>query len=124
MGNQASLVGTLAIGLIAIAALYFARDVFVPLALAVLLSFALGPLVALLRRWHLGRVPSVIAAVLLAFFVIFGVGSLIGGQLAHLAENLPQYQTNIMDKNSLFARFHHWERDLRACLGDLEGSQQ
>jgi predicted PurR-regulated permease PerM len=96
--NQASMLGTLAIGLIAIAALYFARDVFVPLALAVLLSFALGPLVVLLRRWHLGRVPSVIVAVLLAFFVIFGVGSLIGGQLAHLAENLPQYQTNITDK--------------------------
>jgi predicted PurR-regulated permease PerM len=92
------MLGTLAIGLIAIAALYFAREVFVPLALAVLLSFALGPLVALLRRWHFGRVPSVIAAVLLAFFVIFGVGSLIGGQLAHLAENLPQYQTNITDK--------------------------
>ena len=65
--------GNLAIGVIAIAALYFARDVFVPLALAVLLSFALGPLVALLRRWYFGRVPSVIAAVLLAFLVIFGV---------------------------------------------------
>ena len=98
VGNQASTLETLTIGVIAIAALYFARDVFVPLALAVLLSFTLGPLVVLLRRWHFGRVPSVIAAVLLAFLVIFGVGSLIGGQLAHLAENLPQYQTNITDK--------------------------
>jgi predicted PurR-regulated permease PerM len=93
-----SALATLAVGVIAVAALYFARDVFVPLALAVLLSFALGPLVLLLRRWHVGRVPSVIAAVLLAFLVIFGIGSLIGGQLAHLAENLPQYQSNISDK--------------------------
>ena len=54
------------------------------------LSFALEPLVALLRRWHFGGVPSVIAAVLLAFLVIFGVVALIGGQLTHLAERLPQ----------------------------------
>jgi predicted PurR-regulated permease PerM len=90
--------GTLAVGVIAIAALYFAREVFVPLALAVLLSFALGPLVLLLRRWHFGRIPSVIAAVLLAFLVIFGIGSVIGGQLAYLADNLPQYQSNITEK--------------------------
>ena len=74
-----------AIAIVVITALYFARDIFIPLALAILLSFALEPLVMLLRRGHFGRVPSVIAAVLLAFLVIFGVGSVIGGQLAHLA---------------------------------------
>ncbi len=89
---------TLAVGVITIAALYFAREIFVPLALAVLLSFALGPLVLLLRGWHLGRIPSAIAVVLLAFMVIFSIGAVIGGQLAHLAENLPQYQYNITDK--------------------------
>jgi predicted PurR-regulated permease PerM len=93
-----SMLGTLAIGAIVIAALYFAREIFVPLALAILLSFALGPLVLLLRRWHFGRVPSVIAAVLLAFLVIFGIGSVIGTQLAYLADNLAEYQSNISDK--------------------------
>jgi predicted PurR-regulated permease PerM len=86
------------VGAAAIAGLYFARDIFVPLALAMLLSFALGPLVMALRRRHLGRVPSVIAAVILAFLVIFGIGSMIGTQLEHLAENLPQYQSNITAK--------------------------
>jgi predicted PurR-regulated permease PerM len=90
--------GILAVGVIVIAALYFAREVFVPLALAILLSFALAPLVALLRRWHFGAVLSVIAAVLFSFLVIFGVGALIGGQITHLAENLPQYQSNITNK--------------------------
>lgn len=71
---------------------------FVPLALADLLSFALGPLVALLRRWRFGYAPSVIAAVFLTFTVIFGMGSFIGGQLAELAENIPQYQINIAGK--------------------------
>ena len=98
VAKPGSMLGTLAVGAIAVAALYFAREIFVPLALAVLLSFALGPLVLLLRRWHLGRVPAVIASVILAFLVICGIGSAIGSQLAHLADNLPGYQSNITDK--------------------------
>ncbi|MGH9561113.1 MAG: AI-2E family transporter, partial [Terracidiphilus sp.] len=69
-----------------------------PLALAILLSFVLAPLVLFLRRVHFGRVVSVIVAVVLAFIVIFGVGSLIGSQLADLAKNVPQYQNTINRK--------------------------
>jgi len=97
-GTSFTGMGSLAVGVITIAALYFGRDVFVPMALAVLLSFALGPPVLLLRRWHIGRVPSVIAVVMLAFAMIVGIGALIGSQLAHLAENLPGYQSNITEK--------------------------
>jgi AI-2E family transporter len=97
-GTPLTGLGTLAVGVIAIAALYFGREVFVPMALALLLSFALGPPVLLPRRWHINRVFAVIAAVVLAFSVILGIGVLIGNQLAHLAENLPGYQTNITEK--------------------------
>ena len=97
-GTPFSGLGTLAVAVITIAALYFGREVFVPLALAVLLSFALGPPVLLLRHWHINRVLAVIAVVGFAFTVIAGIGALIGGQLAHLAENLPGYQTNITEK--------------------------
>jgi predicted PurR-regulated permease PerM len=97
-GKPSSVLGTLAIGVIAVAALYFGREVFVPMALAILLSFALAPSVLLLRRCHFGRVPSVIAVVVLAFIVISGLGALLGTQLAHLAGNLPQYQSNITEK--------------------------
>jgi predicted PurR-regulated permease PerM len=90
--------GILAVGVITVAALYFGREVFVPMALALLLSFALGPAVLLLRRRHINRVLAVIAVVVLAFAVIVGVGAVIGSQLAHLAENLPGYQTNIIEK--------------------------
>lgn len=89
---------TVVIFAIAVAALYFGRDVLMPLALAVLLSFVLAPLVLLLRRARLGRVPSVLAAVFLAFLVICGIATLIVGQLAQLAENLPLYQTTITQK--------------------------
>lgn len=88
----------LGVAAIVVTALYFAREVLVPLALAILLSFALGPLVMLLRRLRCGRVPSVAAAVLLAFLVIFGVGTLIGSQLTELAGQMPLYQTNISRK--------------------------
>jgi predicted PurR-regulated permease PerM len=97
-GNPSSILGPMAIGIIVIAALYFGREVFVPLALAILLSFALGPLVLLLRRAHFGRILSVAASVVLAFAVIFGMGAIIGGQLTGLAENLPTYQYNITEK--------------------------
>ena len=46
---------------VVVAALYFGREVFVPLALAILLSFVLAPLVLLLRRLHVARVPSVVS---------------------------------------------------------------
>jgi predicted PurR-regulated permease PerM len=89
---------TLAVGVVVIAALYFGREVFVPMALAILLSFALGPAVLLLRRWYVNRVVAVIAVAVIAFTVIIGIGAVIGSQFAHLAENLPRYQTNITQK--------------------------
>jgi hypothetical protein len=90
--------GAVVVGAIAVAALYVGREIFVPLAPAVLLSFVLSPIVLRLRRWHLGRVSSVILAVVLAFTVIFGVGGIIGSQLARLAENLPHHQNTISEK--------------------------
>jgi predicted PurR-regulated permease PerM len=81
-----------------VAALYFGRGIFVPLALAVLLAFILAPLVLFLRRIHFGRVPSVVVAVLAAFIVIGGIGAVMGGQIAQLAGHLPEYQTTIKAK--------------------------
>src|SRR5579883_175688 len=89
---------TLLVGALVIAALYFGREVFVPVALATLLCFLLEPLVRLLRRCRLGRVPSILVAVVLAFAVIGGLGTIIGSQVAHLAENLPEYQATITRK--------------------------
>jgi predicted PurR-regulated permease PerM len=89
---------TAVVGAIVVGALYFGREVFMPMALAALLSFGLAPLVRLLRRCKLRRGLAVAAAVLVAFLIIVGIGSVLGGQLAQLAANLPQYQSNIIDK--------------------------
>ncbi len=81
-----------------VAALYFAREIFIPLALAILFSFLLAPLVNRLRQWHLGRVPSVLIVVLLAFTVVGLLGELMTNQMVELAHKLPEYQQNVRKK--------------------------
>lgn len=97
-GVSPSATGTVIIGAITVAALYFGREVLVPIALAFLLSFVLAPLVRLLRRLRVGRAPSVLIAVLFAFLVISGIGTLIGSQAAELAGNLALYESTITRK--------------------------
>jgi len=89
---------TVAVAFVLVAGLYFGRSVLIPLTLAVLLSFLLAPLVNLLRRGHLGRVPSVVLAILAALAVILALGGLIGTQLAGLAEDVPRYVSTIQQK--------------------------
>jgi len=85
-------------GAIVAGGIYFARPVLIPLALAILLAFALAPIVSALRRLPVGRVTSVL---LTAFFAVAVIGALvlfIGSQLAHLAADLPRYQHTISQK--------------------------
>jgi predicted PurR-regulated permease PerM len=89
---------TLAIFVVVVAVLYLAREVLMPVTLAVLLSFVLAPLANLLRSLRLGRVPSVFVAVLLALGVVLALGGLIGTQLADLAQQTPRYQYTIQHK--------------------------
>lgn len=83
---------------VAAAALYFARDVFVPLAIAGLLSFVLSPPMRWLRHRSLGRTPAALAVVTLAFIVILGFGSIVVGEVASLTKELPSYAANLEAK--------------------------
>jgi predicted PurR-regulated permease PerM len=83
---------------ILIGALYVGREVFVPIALAILLSFVLAPLVGLLQRAHIPRALSVITVVLFAFISIFALGGVIATQLTELAGDLPRYQFTMREK--------------------------
>ncbi len=78
--------------------LYFAREILVPLALAVLLSFALAPLVRMMRDVGVPRVFSVLLAVVAAFTLLFVLGWLITAQVSELVRDLPQYQTTVQRK--------------------------
>ena len=81
-----------------IAILYFGREVFVPITLAVLLSFLLAPAVRWLRRWRVGRITAVVLTVMVAFLAIAGFAAVIVGEVSSLAQQLPEYQYNIDTK--------------------------
>ncbi|MDQ2804169.1 MAG: AI-2E family transporter, partial [Pseudomonadota bacterium] len=83
---------------IVVTALYLAREALIPVALAILLSFILGPLVELLRRIGAGHVTSVLAAAVGALAVLLLLAGLIGTQIASLAAQVPLYQTTIEHK--------------------------
>jgi predicted PurR-regulated permease PerM len=80
-----------------IAALYFARNVLIPVALAALLTFLLAPLVSGLQR-SLGRIGAVLLVVSLILAAAGAGGYLLTSQLVDLAAKLPDYQKNIQTK--------------------------
>ena len=104
---------TAILAVIIISMLYFGRDIFVAVALAILLSFVLAPLVNLLQRIRVPRGLSVVSVVILAFALIFAMGSLLAGQLSQLAGDLPNYQSTISQKIQSF-------RDAKAGSKTLE----
>ena len=111
-----SLLSSVAIAILAviiITTLYFGREIFVPVALAVLLSFVLAPLVSLLQQVRVPRGLAVVSVVIAAFALIFAMGSLLATQLTQLAEDLPRYQSTITEKIQSF-------RETTASRGTLE----
>lgn len=81
-----------------VAILYWAQEVLVPIAIAVLLTFVLNPIVSALEQLRLGRVVSVAISVVMAFSILIGVGWIVTRQIAGLANELPQYRRNITEK--------------------------
>ena len=80
-----------------VAALYFGRSVFVPIALATLITFLLSRLVTRLERW-IGRIAAVLVTVIAMFTIFAGASWVIGRQVIDLADKLPDYQANIVTK--------------------------
>src|SRR6202162_235429 len=101
------------LAVIIITKLFFGREIFIPIAMAILLSFVLAPLVGLLQRIRVPRGMAVVSMVLLAFALIFAMGSLLATQLTQLAWDLPRYQSTISEKIQSF-------RDTTAGRGTLE----
>jgi len=81
-----------------VAALYFGREVLVPIALALLLSFVLAPLVRRLQSWRFPRIVAVSVVAIFAFAIIFGLGAFMVSQVSQLANDLPRYESNLADK--------------------------
>ncbi|MBB5408457.1 putative PurR-regulated permease PerM [Paraburkholderia sp. HC6.4b] len=89
---------TFGVGVIAVACLYVASAVMIPITLAILLSFLVAPLADALSRLKLGHVASVCAAVLISVSVIALLCAVIATQLTDLAAGMPRYQATIQHK--------------------------
>ncbi len=81
-----------------VTALYFARDVFIPLALGLLLSFLLSPIVNRLQRWGIPNVTAVVATALLAFVLLAGGFTMLGRELTALVGDLPRHKGELVAK--------------------------
>jgi predicted PurR-regulated permease PerM len=78
-----------------IAALRLGQDVLIPLALAVLMTFLLAPVVDGLQRWHIHRPLAVLVTVLVAFAIVAGLLYIVFDQLRDLSHQLPLYRRQL-----------------------------
>jgi predicted PurR-regulated permease PerM len=86
-------------GLVAVvAALYLARGVLIPIALAVLLTFLVHPVVARLARLGLGRALSVGLVVTMLFAGLGAVTWVVTVELSLLSTGIPGYRDNLIAK--------------------------
>jgi predicted PurR-regulated permease PerM len=86
------------VGAVVVAVLYFTRAILVPIALAVLLSFVLAPLVRLLQRLRVPRSIAVMGAVTAALTVSLSLATMVMVEVNQLANDLPRYQSTLSDK--------------------------
>ncbi|MEO5712895.1 MAG: AI-2E family transporter [Luteolibacter sp.] len=112
-----------------ISALYFGRELLVPLALAALLTFMLAPLVTRFQRW-MGRVGAVLFVVAIIFSLTLGAGWVLTRQAMDMATTLPNYKENIRTKlrsvripdNGPFSRISNTLEELKKDLpGGVDG---
>jgi predicted PurR-regulated permease PerM len=103
MNSYSSVVNTLLIAVVIVACLFFAREVFLPITLAGILSFMLAPVVRILQRLRLPRGLAVVIVALLAFAAIFALGTLMAREVTQLAGDLPRYQATISAKIQRFS---------------------
>ncbi|MFO0950711.1 MAG: AI-2E family transporter [Isosphaeraceae bacterium] len=81
-----------------IAFMYFAGEVLKPLALSVLLSFALTPVARFFERLGMPRPGAAMLTIVIVLALMGGIGYVVGEQLNALAQRLPGYQQNIENK--------------------------
>ncbi len=83
---------------VAIAVLYFARALLIPLAFALLLAFLLTPIVKRLESWKIPRAPASVLVLVLASALVCVVGYVVTSQLISIASNLPQFSGRLNAK--------------------------
>ena len=96
--TEVSRIGPLLVLAVTVLVLFFARDLLVLFAFALMLAFLLAPAVSRLEAAHAPRVVAVAITGFLAFSIICAIGYVVARQLLNVARDLPAYRLNIQEK--------------------------
>jgi len=88
-GSVHSNTGAVVLVFAIVAALYFTRDILIPLAFALTFTFMLTPVVTYLEKLRMGRVLPVMLAVLVSIAAAGWITWIIVSQLVDVASQLP-----------------------------------
>jgi predicted PurR-regulated permease PerM len=78
-----------------LSAFAWAKELLLPLILAILISFLLAPVVSRLERWRFPRAVAVLSVVAIVFALIGGLCSTLSLEGLDLVNSLPKYRDNI-----------------------------
>jgi predicted PurR-regulated permease PerM len=81
-----------------VAVLWAAKAILLPLALGIILAFALTPVVKLFDRYRLPRFMGVTLTMLLALGIVGGIGYVVVDQFAELSTQLTRYTSSMRHK--------------------------
>ena len=98
------------VGAVIIALLFWARSIFIPVTLAIFLSFVLSPVVNRVQRRGLGRTTAVIATVGLVGVGSFAIGTVLAHQISQLTPTLTARKDTIVQK---LTSFYMWRNVLK-----------
>jgi predicted PurR-regulated permease PerM len=113
-----------------VTALYWGRPVLMPLALSILLTFLLNPIVNSLHRRGIGRTIAVGLVGLLLTAILAGVLFVLGHQITTLAGELPEYKDNVLKKVEEFrsagkgTAFPKLQKTLEEIIGEIKRDEQ
>src|SRR5215208_6245567 len=106
LSSSLSILIGLATGVLVIACLYLGQAILIPLALSLLLTFLLAPLVSIGQRCGLPRTVAVLVCVAIAGLAMVSIGWVVLSQLSTLAADLRTNST--------------YRQHIREKLGDLQ----
>lgn len=117
---------------VVVAALYLAKELLVPLTLAVLLSFMLSPVCDWLEQRRLPRIPAVMVTAVLGFAALGLLVWIAVVQMTEMAPRMPEYQANLQAKLqsantyaiSVLSKVTKAGRDIGQNLPESEGLQE
>lgn len=105
--------------LLSLYTLYFARELLLPIVLALVLNLLLSPIVKWLRRWHVPRAVSAALVVWAFLGVLMGAGVALSSQASDWVERLPTLQEQLRGKAAVIKDGIEQVTDATSAIQDM-----